>query len=233
MSLEEYRRKRLFTATREPSPEVPVDAGRARFVVQLHHARRRHYDFRLQVGDALRSWAVPKGPSLDPSVKRLAAEVEDHPLAYADFAGDIPPGQYGAGHVALFDRGVWSTDGDPEEQLARGHLRFELFGQRLQGGWHLVRTLRHAKRPQWLLFKADDAFAAKLDADDLLAAPAGDLQVSARRHQPGSKAPRRSGRGARSRSPARAGSPCRRRPSPCSSRGNAHVRRAESPGCTN
>ncbi len=170
MSLEEYRRKRHFGRTREPEPGKPLPAGkRAIFVVQLHHASRRHYDFRLQVGDALKSWAVPKGPSFDPKVKRLAAQVEDHPVAYAKFEGMIPEGEYGAGHVALFDRGVWSTPDDVEEQLAKGHLRFELFGERLKGGWHLVRTKRPARQPEWLLFKEDDAYAGDLEADDMLA----------------------------------------------------------------
>ncbi len=179
MSLADYRRKRSFDKTREPEPGKAVQPGqRAIFVVQLHHASRRHYDFRLQVGDALKSWAVPKGPSYDPGVKRMAIEVEDHPLDYAGFEGEIPKGQYGGGHVALFDRGVWATDGDPEAQLAKGHLRFELFGTRLKGGWHLVRSGKPARQPQWLLFKDQDAYAGTLEADDLLAgvapAPAED-----------------------------------------------------------
>jgi bifunctional non-homologous end joining protein LigD len=149
-------------------------------VVQLHHASRRHYDFRLQVGDVLKSWAVPKGPSYDPTVKRMAVEVEDHPVTYATFEGDIPKGQYGGGHVAQFDHGVWVTEGDPEAQLAKGHLHFSLFGTKLKGGWHLVRSGKPAKQPQWLLFKADDAFAGKLEADDLLgdvtAPPPADLK---------------------------------------------------------
>jgi bifunctional non-homologous end joining protein LigD len=170
MSLTDYRRKRRFDATREPEPGRPAPKGRrAIFVVQLHHASHRHYDFRLQIGDALKSWAVPKGPSFDPSVKRLAAEVEDHPVAYADFEGDIPKGQYGGGHVALYDRGVWTTQGDAEAQLAKGHLKFELFGERLKGGWHLVRSGRRSRKPEWLLFKAADAFAGDIEADDLLA----------------------------------------------------------------
>lgn len=179
MSLVEYRRKRSFDRTREPEPGKPLARGkRAIFVVQLHHASRRHYDFRLQVGDALKSWAVPKGPSYDPSVKRMAVEVEDHPVDYAGFEGEIPKGQYGGGHVARFDHGVWSTDGDPEAQLAKGHLRFELFGDKLKGGWHLVRSGKPARQPQWLLFKDKDAWAGTLEADDLLAdvtaAPAAD-----------------------------------------------------------
>ncbi len=181
MSLTDYRRKRSFDKTREPEPGKAVPKGqRAIFVVQLHHASRRHYDFRLQVGDALKSWAVPKGPSYDPSVKRMAVEVEDHPIDYATFEGEIPKGEYGGGHVAQFDHGVWSTEGDPEEQLVKGHLRFELFGTKLKGGWHLVRSGKPAKQPQWLLFKDKDDYAGTLEADDLLAdvttAPAADLK---------------------------------------------------------
>ncbi|MFL6591421.1 MAG: DNA ligase D [Luteimonas sp.] len=170
MSLVEYQRKRQFNKTREPAPGKPLPEGkRAIFVVQLHHASRRHYDFRLQVGDALKSWAVPKGPSYDPSVKRMAVEVEDHPVSYANFEGEIPKGQYGGGHVALFDTGVWSTPYDVEAQLAKGHLRFELFGSKLKGGWHLVRSGKPAKQPQWLLFKEEDQYAGDVEADDLLA----------------------------------------------------------------
>lgn len=181
MSLTEYRRKRSFDKTKEPEPGKALPQGkRAIFVVQLHHASRRHYDFRLQVGDALKSWAVPKGPSYDPTVKRMAVEVEDHPVDYAGFEGDIPKGQYGGGHVAQFDHGVWATTGDPEAQLAKGHLRFELFGTKLKGGWHLVRSGKPAKQPQWLLFKDDDAFASDVEADDLLgdvtAPPSEDLK---------------------------------------------------------
>jgi len=181
MSLTEYRRKRSFDSTREPEPGKALPKGRrAIFVVQLHHASRRHYDFRLQIGDALKSWAVPKGPSYDPKVKRMAVEVEDHPVDYAEFEGEIPKGQYGGGHVAQFDRGVWATTGDPEAQLAKGHLRFELFGDKLKGGWHLVRSGKAARQPQWLLFKDEDAFASKVEADDLLGdvtqPPAADLK---------------------------------------------------------
>jgi bifunctional non-homologous end joining protein LigD len=180
MSLVDYRRKRHFGKTREPAPGAPVEPQRAIFVVQLHHASRRHYDFRLQVGDALKSWAVPKGPSYDPTVKRMAVEVEDHPLDYAGFEGEIPKGEYGGGHVALFDEGVWSSPYDVEAQLAKGHLRFELFGDKLKGGWHLVRSHTPAKQPQWLLIKEKDAYAGTLEADDLLAdvaaPPAADLK---------------------------------------------------------
>ena len=126
MSLHQYQRKRDFSRTREPGPDVAAPAGaRAIFVVQLHHASRRHFDFRLQVGDVLKSWAVPNGPSYDPAVKRLAVEVEDHPLAYAGFEGDIEEG-YGKGHVDRFDTGVWAAEGDPEAGLAKGHLTREI-----------------------------------------------------------------------------------------------------------
>ncbi len=178
MASTDYERKRDFRHTPEPRGGAAA-GGRPIFVVQLHHASRRHYDFRLQVGSTLRSWAVPKGPSYDPAVKRMAVEVEDHPLAYADFEGDIPRGQYGGGHVALFDRGTWATAADVEAQLAKGHLEFELFGDRLKGGWHLIRTGKPARQPQWLLVKAKDAWAGSLEADDLLAgvtpAPAADM----------------------------------------------------------
>ena len=170
MTLADYRRKRRFDRTAEPEPARAQAKGkRAIFVVQLHHASRRHYDFRLQVGDALKSWAVPKGPSYDPAVKRMAVQVEDHPVDYAGFEGAIPKGEYGGGHVAQFDHGVWSTEGDAQAQLDKGHLRFELFGGKLKGGWHLVRSGRPARQPQWLLFKDNDAHAGSVEADDLLA----------------------------------------------------------------
>ncbi len=181
MSLQQYQRKRRFDRTGEPAQgRTAGGAGRAIFVVQLHHASRRHYDVRLQVGGVLKSWAVPKGPSYDPAVKRMAVEVEDHPLDYAGFEGDIPHDQYGGGHVARFDAGVWSTDDDAEQQLANGHLRFELFGEKLKGGWHLVRAGRAARQPRWLLFKDNDAYAGTLEADDLLGgmapAPRADIK---------------------------------------------------------
>ena len=170
MSLVDYQKKRHFGKTSEPGPGKNLSPrGRPIFVVQLHHASHRHYDFRLQVGNVLKSWAVPKGPSLDPSVKRLAAEVEDHPLDYADFEGMIPKGQYGAGHVAVFDKGIWATDEDAATQLKKGHLRFELFGNKLKGSWHLIRTGRSETKPQWLLVKQQDRFSGQFEADDLLA----------------------------------------------------------------
>ena len=134
------------------------------FVVQKHAARRLHWDFRLEWEGTLRSWAVPKGPSLDPADKRLAVEVEDHPLAYAKFEGDIPKGQYGGGHVDIWDNGTWEPVGDFNKGLKKGHLVFELFGKKLSGAWHLVRTRMQGKQPNWLLMKSGD-FAARAGAD--------------------------------------------------------------------
>ncbi|MGV8941046.1 MAG: DNA ligase D [Lysobacter sp.] len=172
MSLHEYVRKRRFGHTPEPAGAVASKRGRRPiFVVQLHHASVRHYDFRLEMDGALKSWAVPKGPSLRVGDKRLAVEVEDHPLDYASFAGDIPPGQYGAGHVEVFDHGVWSCDGDPLEAMAAGKIDFVLHGDKLGGGWKLVRTAKSASKPQWLLFKRDDDHASDLEADDLVDTP--------------------------------------------------------------
>ena len=176
MSLREYVRKRQFGETPEPAPDARTRRSRQPiFVVQLHHARRRHYDFRLEVDGALKSWAVPKGPSLRPGDKRLAVEVEDHPLSYATFAGDIPKGHYGAGHVDIFDHGTWAPEGEPLRALAKGHLDFELFGDKLRGRWTLVRTHGRGDKPQWLLLKRSDDETRDAEADDLLdgvAAPA-------------------------------------------------------------
>ena len=192
MTLKEYARKRRFDKTREPSgAEGNAASGRPIFVVQLHHASHRHYDFRLQVGDTLRSWAVPKGPSFDPSVKRLAAEVEDHPVGYAAFEGEIPAGEYGGGHVARFDGGIWSTSGDAAEQLKKGHLRFELFGDKLKGGWHLIRSGRPSSKPQWLLIKDKDRYAGEIEADDLLSdvspPPSASAEKKTKRKAPAAK----------------------------------------------
>ncbi|MET0289982.1 MAG: DNA ligase D [Pseudoxanthomonas sp.] len=168
MSLRDYARKRRFEGTPEPSGSGDQSGHRPIFVVQLHHASSRHYDFRLEADGVLKSWAVPKGPSLRAGEKRLAVEVEDHPLSYAGFEGDIPQGHYGAGHVDLFDEGHWAAEGDPLEGLAQGKLDFVLRGERLSGGWKLVRTQMRGKQRQWLLIKRDDDAAADLEADDLI-----------------------------------------------------------------
>src|SRR6185369_9513296 len=141
-ALARYWQKRDFTATPEPRGEQRPAGGEPtrRFYVQRHAARRLHYDFRLELGGVLHSWAVPKGPSLDPTQRRLAVEVEDHPLDYGDFEGVIPPRHYGAGEVLLWDRGLWSSaEADPAAALAKGKLKFRLDGEKLHGAWTLVR----------------------------------------------------------------------------------------------
>jgi len=174
-NLARYRAKRDFSKTAEPSGRLKVsDSARLRFVVQKHAARRLHYDLRLELDGVFKSWAVTKGPSLDPGVKRLAVEVEDHPLDYGDFEGTIPKGEYGGGTVQLWDRGYWEPDGSrsPEEMLSKGELTFKLHGARLNGGWVLVRlrTDRYnSKRINWLLIKRHDNFAHAGEADAALA----------------------------------------------------------------
>src|SRR6516165_4405183 len=143
MALEEYRRKRDFRKTPEPAGKLPAHrkaAAPLAFVIQEHKARRLHFDFRLELDGVLKSWAVPKGPSLDPAEKRLAVEVEDHPLEYGGIEGVIPAGEYGGGTVMLWDRGSWvPADPDPEAAYRAGKLKFTLDGEKLSGGWMLVR----------------------------------------------------------------------------------------------
>ena len=172
--LSKYRAKRDFEKTAEPSGSTEIAAaGRRRFVIQKHDATRLHYDFRLELDGVFKSWAVTRGPSLDPHDKRLAVEVEDHPLDYGDFEGTIPKGQYGGGTVQLWDRGYWEPEGagTPEEGLASGDLKFKLSGQRLKGSWVLVR-MKHdrtgGKRTNWLLIKHEDQYAREGDHDGLL-----------------------------------------------------------------
>jgi bifunctional non-homologous end joining protein LigD len=169
--LSAYQAKRNFHLTPEPRGEIVLPADRLRFVVQKHDARKLHYDFRLELDGTLKSWAVPKGPSLDPSEKRLAVQVEDHPLDYIDFEGDIPEHQYGAGHVDVWDIGFWEPQGDPSAGYRAGKLKFHLDGEKLQGGWTLVRTrLRgNAGKEQWLLIKEKDEEARPHDAYDITA----------------------------------------------------------------
>jgi bifunctional non-homologous end joining protein LigD len=159
--LAEYRRKRDPTRTAEPMGNRQARRSEGFFVVQKHAARRLHYDFRLAMGGVLKSWAVPKGPSVDPAVKRLAVAVEDHPLDYADFEGDIPKGDYGAGRVIVWDRGPYRVRTEPAAQLASGRLEVELEGEKLRGTWVLVRTggRRRSDGRDWLLIKKRDEFA--------------------------------------------------------------------------
>jgi DNA ligase D-like protein (predicted 3'-phosphoesterase) len=162
--LAEYNAKRDFSRTAEPAGKVPKPRSKTlHFVIQKHAASHLHYDFRLELDGVMKSWAVPKGPSLDPTVRRLAMEVEDHPISYNTFEGTIPQGEYGGGTVMLWDRGTYEPeDGGGAESLRRGYekgeLRFQIHGKRLQGGFVLAR-LRRPGRPQWLLIKRRDDHA--------------------------------------------------------------------------
>src|SRR6476646_5914468 len=164
MSLRKYVEKRRFDRTPEPAPGKPPHASTShselQFCVQRHHASHLHYDLRLEVGGALKSWAVPKGPTLDPDQKRLAMMVEDHPIEYGSFEGVIPKGNYGAGSVMLWDRGTYELLGDAsaEEQLARGDFKFRLHGEKITGEFALVR-MKRGKGNEWLLLKKKDAAA--------------------------------------------------------------------------
>ena len=162
MALELYRKKRNFKNTPEPKGKVvKQNSGKLAFVIQKHAARRLHYDFRLELNGVLLSWAVPKGPSLDPNDKRLAVHVEDHPIEYGGFEGIIPPKQYGAGTVMLWDHGIWIPKEDPVAGYRNGKLKFELKGEKLQGGWILVKSHggKYGGDRAWLLFKEDDEYA--------------------------------------------------------------------------
>jgi bifunctional non-homologous end joining protein LigD len=162
--LAEYRRKRDFTRTAEPAGDRPKPSAKLAFVIQKHAASSLHYDLRLELDGVMKSWAVPKGPSLDPAVRRLAIQVEDHPIEYNTFEGTIPEGEYGGGTVMLWDRGTYRYAGDAPDPLeglrrgyAKGDLKFELRGKRLRGSWVLVRTRgRGERQPQWLLIKHRD-----------------------------------------------------------------------------
>jgi bifunctional non-homologous end joining protein LigD len=169
--LSTYRKKRDFEKTEEPSGKVKVaPSKRPRFVIQKHAATRLHYDFRLEFDGVFKSWAVTRGPSLDPHDKRLAVEVEDHPLDYGDFEGTIPKDQYGGGTVQLWDRGYWESD-NPEAGFKKGDLKFNLYGEKLHGSWVLVR-MRHdrngGKRTNWLLIKHRDEYAREGEENSIL-----------------------------------------------------------------
>jgi bifunctional non-homologous end joining protein LigD len=170
MGLNEYKRKRHFSRTPEPAGKPALKSGRS-YVIQKHAASHLHYDFRLELEGVLKSWAVPKGPSLDPSVKRLAMHVEDHPVEYGSFEGIIPQGEYGGGTVMLWDRGDWEPVGNPHEDYRSGRLKFKLHGEKLRGQWMLVRTgkdPRSAKDDRkWLLFKEKDEEAQPASEGDV------------------------------------------------------------------
>jgi bifunctional non-homologous end joining protein LigD len=166
--LRTYQAKRHFGITAEPRGKVGARGNT--FVIQKHAARRLHYDLRLQLDGVMKSWAVTRGPSLIPGEKRLAVQVEDHPIEYNKFEGTIPQGEYGGGTVMVWDRGRWVPEGDPHRGLAKGHLAFHLDGEKLHGGWHLVRMRRRPdeKRDNWLLIKQHDEYARKEGDKDIL-----------------------------------------------------------------
>jgi len=186
--LQEYRRKRDFANTTEPAGKKEA-ASKHRFVVQKHDATRLHYDLRLELNGVLKSWAVPKGPSLNPGDKRLAIEVEDHPLSYRDFEGTIPKGNYGAGEVIVWDAGTYQTEGteSANEQYRRGEWKFQLFGKKLKGGFVLVRLRRSQEKKEWLLIKhrdeaARDDWDAESHSKSVLSSRA--LPASRSKHKP-------------------------------------------------
>jgi bifunctional non-homologous end joining protein LigD len=158
-----YRSKRDFSKTSEPAGERAPGTSDHAYLIQKHAASRLHYDFRLELGGVLKSWALTRGPSLNPEDKRLAVEVEDHPLEYGSFEGTIPQGEYGGGTVMLWDQGAWEAIGNADRDLASGDLTFILHGKRLKGRWHLVRLRSKrpgdSKRENWLLIKGKDEYA--------------------------------------------------------------------------
>jgi bifunctional non-homologous end joining protein LigD len=158
-TLKEYKRKRDFKATPEPGPEKKSSDSGNLFVIQKHRATALHYDFRLEYRGVLKSWAVPKGPALDPAIKRLAMEVEDHPLDYAFFEGVIPEGEYGGGTVMIWDIGTYTPEADFGRGFHKGELKFTMHGQKLKGSWALVRT----DGRRWLLIKHRDKHVSAED----------------------------------------------------------------------
>ena len=165
MALTEYKKKRKFDKTPEPGPETKRTKSGRMFVIQKHRATQLHYDFRLEADGVLKSWAVPKGPSLDPKVKRLAMQVEDHPVDYAKFEGVIPEGEYGGGTVMVWDYGTYKPEEttNVSEALRKGELKFSLNGKKLKGSWVLVRT----RERQWLLLKHRDYYTTEEEVTEL------------------------------------------------------------------
>lgn len=177
MGLKRYSEKRNFSKTPEPAAKKSKKSEKKSliFVVQKHHARNLHYDLRLEYGGTLKSWAVPKGPSLNPTDRRLAVEVEDHPIDYAGFEGEIPKGEYGAGQVIVWDKGRWIPAADPAAALKKGHLDFELKGTKMNGRWTLVRMGKSGPKNNWLLIKQKDMFS-RTDYDLTVEEPEGVLK---------------------------------------------------------
>jgi len=210
MSLAKYKEKRNFAVTPEPSGASKLRSAKhdLLYVIQKHRASQLHYDFRLEWNGVLLSWAIPKGPSLDPSVKRLAMQVEDHPVEYGGFEGVIPEGEYGGGTVMLWDNGTWSPESeDVNAALKRGDLKFSLHGKKLHGSWAIVRTRGYGSRSDrsWLLIKHRDDFASAKDiaalkprsvlTNRLLAEIAKDEGGDTEKAQTGDPPPRSSRRG--------------------------------------
>ena len=167
MSLERYNQLRQFDQTPEPSGEVSENSSQWRFSIQKHQASRLHYDLRIEMNGVLKSWAIPKGPCLDPKEKRLAIQTEDHPIAYVDFEGVIPKGQYGGGAVLLWDLGTWESI--PGNEFETGDFKFRLYGKKLRGGWMLVKTNKRGGDPKhWLLFKERDEYAVPMTKSNIL-----------------------------------------------------------------
>src|SRR3954471_18292548 len=198
-ALSAYRRKRDFERTPEPRATAAKRTKQRSFVIQKHAASRLHYDFRLEFDGVLWSWAVPKGPSFDPAEKRMAVHVEDHPVSYGNFEGTIPPKQYGAGHVIVWDRGTWEPVNDARSGIAAGKLVFRLHGEKLAGLWELVRIRKPGEERQdpWLLFKKKDEWArplAEYDVvtalpDSVIAKPLGPIEQREPRASAGRVAP--------------------------------------------
>jgi len=169
MPLEEYQRKRNFKKTTEPAPgPIKKREKKLSYLIQKHDATRLHYDFRLELDGVLLSWAVTKGPSLNPADKRLAVRTEDHPLDYGSFEGTIPKGEYGGGTVMLWDTGTWEPIDDPHAGMENGHLSFVLHGKRLKGKWNLIRMRGEGKRENWLLIKDNDDEARTKSNEEFL-----------------------------------------------------------------
>jgi bifunctional non-homologous end joining protein LigD len=170
LGLEVYHRKRKFDLTPEPRGRLGHSKGN-QYVIQKHAARRLHYDLRLELDGVMKSWAVTKGPSLVPGTKRLAVQVEDHPIDYNKFEGTIPKGEYGGGTVLVWDRGRWFPEGDPHQELKKGRLAFRLEGGKLKGRWYLVRMRGgnpNETRKNWLLIKAHDEWGRSPKDPDIL-----------------------------------------------------------------